>query len=250
MTTRPEPRQTAGVVRKSIFLDAMVRHQVVVLASLALFWGFYRSRMDWSADMRLWKAVGDVAFSLLLVAMAIGPAVLLWPGVKRLLQWRRGLGVWAAVAGSLHAYLVWDGWARWSLRRLFGFDQVPGIPKWILMESGFGLANLLGLTALSMMLILLATSSDRAVEWLGASTWKRLHTSSEVVLWLLVLHVSYFLFMHYELSLQSIAFDKSVPPKNWMRTPFLLAVGSVIALRGFAFFRTWRSRRGRREALA
>ncbi len=117
--------------------------------------------------MRLWKAIGDASLVLLLAPLSLGPVARLRPSAGRWLRWRRELGVGFGVLAVVHAVLVMNGWARWSLARLLGVEFVPQLGRTARMESGFGLANVLGLLALAWMLALVATSTDRAVRWLG-----------------------------------------------------------------------------------
>lgn len=86
--------------------------------------------------------------------------------------------------------------------------------------------------------MLAATSSDRAVRRLGPSAWKWLHNATHVVFYLLLLHVGYFLFLHYTLS-----FHRRPPAPDWFRWPFLVAGLGVIALQISAFVRTSRRHR-------
>jgi methionine sulfoxide reductase heme-binding subunit len=71
-----------------------------------------------------------------------------------------------------HALLIWHGWARWDVWRFLGYEFIPELDRLVRLEPGFGLANLLGLVALMFTLTLVATSSARAVDYLGASAWK------------------------------------------------------------------------------
>lgn len=75
--------------------------------------------------MRLWKAVGDASYVLLLLALLIGPITRLLPKVRRFSKWRRPLGIWFALTATVHGLLVLNGWARWSLRRFLGYEFVP-----------------------------------------------------------------------------------------------------------------------------
>ena len=220
--------------------DAAVRHTAVVVVAALLLAGFWASRPEWSADMRLWKAVGDVAVVLLLVSLAIGPLARLYRPAGRLVPWRRQVGIWAAVTAVAHSLLVIDGWARWSVRRFLGFEFIPQLGREARLEPGFGLANLVGLVALVWLLVLLATSSDRALRSLGPAAWKWLHQGSYVVFYLVLLHTAYFLFLHYTLS-----FHKPPAPENWFRWP-LMAMGlGVVSLQWAAFLSTVRRRRDR-----
>lgn len=196
--------------------------------------------MEWVADMRLWRAVGDASFVLLALALAAGPLAVLWPAARRLVAWRRAFGIWFALTGLLHAYLVWDGWALWSLRRLLGFQDLPleSGPASVLTDPGFGLANLVGLVALFWGLVIAAVSSDAAMRALGARGWKHVQQLAYVVFYLVALHAAYFLFLHYALSLTSLVFQKAVPDANWFRFWFVALALAVMTLQVAAFART------------
>lgn len=110
------------------------------------------------------------------------------------------------------------------------------------MEPGFGLANLIGLLVLMWLLVLLATSSDKAVRYLGPAAWKWLHNGAYVVFYLSVVHAGYFLFLHY-----TISFHRPPAPENWFRFPLLLLGLAVIGLQAAAFIRTVNRRRSRSD---
>ena len=210
-----------------------VRHVAVAIGSAALVTLFWASRPTWSAEMRLWKAVGDAAFVLLLVTLSLGPLARISRPFIRLLPWRRQFGIWFALVATLHGFLVIHGWARWSLRRFLGYEIVPQLGREVRLEPGFGLANLVGLTTLAFALILAATSSDRALRRLGPSAWKWLHHSALFVFYLSLLHAGYFLFLHYTAS-----FHKAVPPPDWFRFPFVALGTALLVMQGAAFAKT------------
>ena len=222
---------------------AAVRHAVVFLLAGVLLLAFWASRPEWSPEMRLWRAVGDAAVMLLFASLTIGPLARLWGPAGRLLVWRRQIGIWAAIVAGIHAVLVLDGWALWSVRRLLGYEMIPQLGREARMEPGFGLANLIGLVALTWLLVLLATSSDRALRFLGPPAWKWVHHGSYVVFYLVMLHSTYFLFMHYTLS-----FHRPPAPANWFRWPLLVTGLLVLLVQWLSFWRTARRRRKRPEA--
>ena len=78
-----------------------------------------------------------------------------------------------AVTDTLHGVLILNGWAQWSLRRFLGYEFVPQLGREARLEPGFELANLIGIVALVLALVLAATSSDRARarvrSWIGVS---------------------------------------------------------------------------------
>ena len=215
----------------------LVRHVLVAVVAAALVGLFWATRPTWDAEMRLWKAVGDAAFALLLVTLSLGPAARLVRPAARLLPWRRQLGIWFAMVAAVHGVLVVHGWARWSLRRFLGYEVVPQLGREVRLEPGFGLANLVGLTALVFALVLAATSSDRALRSLGAPAWKWLHHSALFVFYLSLLHAGYFLFLHY-----TVSFHKRVPRPDWFRFPFVALGVAVLALQTAAFVKTARRR--------
>ncbi|MDW3178650.1 MAG: ferric reductase-like transmembrane domain-containing protein [Acidimicrobiia bacterium] len=215
----------------------LTRHVVVAASSASLVGIFWATRSNWESEMRLWKAVGDASFMLLLAALAAGPIARLMPSARGLLRWRRQLGIWFALTATVHGVLILDGWARWSLRRFLGYEFIPQLGREARIEPGFGLANLVGSVALVLALILGATSSDWAMRRLGRKSWAWLHRLAHTVLVLSLLHGSYFLFMHYTES-----FHKRTPPElDWFRMPFLLIGLAVIGLQFLAFARDWQA---------
>ena len=143
------------------------------------------------------------------------------------------MGSWFAIVASIHGVLVVHGWARWSLRRFLGYEVVPQLGREARMEPGFGLSNLIGLTALIVALVLAATSSDRALRRLGAPAWKGLHHSALFVFYLALLHAGYFLFIHYTAS-----FHRQIPSPDGFRAPFVVLGAALLSLQGAAFFKT------------
>ena len=177
--------------------------------------------------------------------MVIGPLARLWTPARRLLPWRRQLGIWFALAASLHALLIFNGWARWSVSRFLGYAFIPQLGREARWEPGFGLANILGLAALLVGLVLAATSSDWAMRVLGQSGWKFLQAGAYFVFYVGSIHALYFLFIHY-----TVSFNKQIPPPDWFRYWFLAMVGVVAILHVAAFVRTVQTSRADAAALA
>ena len=203
----------------------LMRSAAIGLLALALVGLFWASRPQWVADMRLWRAVGDASVVLLALSLAIGPAGRLFPVLSPLGRWRRQFGIWTALTGLIHTLLVLWQWVSFDLGRLMGYEFVPELGRTARLEPGFGLANLMGLVAMAWLLVLLATSSDRAVRRLGPAVWSWVQGFAHVVFYLVVLHAAYFLYMHYTLS-----FHRAVPEPNWFRLPLLLLAGAVLML--------------------
>lgn len=53
----------------------VVRHVTIAAVAAALVGVFWATRPTWDGEMRLWKAVGDAAFVLLLLALSLGPSM-------------------------------------------------------------------------------------------------------------------------------------------------------------------------------
>lgn len=209
----------------------------MAVVSFGLGAGFWSSRLQWDPEMRLWKSAADAALVLLVFAVGVGPVSRLWPRARSLLRWRREAGVWFTVMASLHVVLILNGWVRWSVMRFLGYEFVPQLGREVRLESGLGLANIIGAQALVWALVLAATSSDRAVRALGPPAWKWLHHGAYVVLYLSAVHAGYYLFQHYTFS-----FHRPVPPPDWFRFPFLALTAGVVGLQFAACARTARRR--------
>ena len=209
-----------------------VRHTIAGGLAAVFLWIFWTSRPEWSWDMRLWKAFGDAAFMLLFITLVMGPLARLWPLSAKLLPWRKYTGIWFGVMAIIHGFLVWNGWARWDISRFFGYEYMTELGRMVRLEPGFGLANLIGVIALLVTIVLMATSTEWALKYLGRS-WKWLHYSANTIFYLSAIHTAYFLYIHYTLS-----FHKNVPPPDWFRIPFLLLVAIVFLLQIVAFIKT------------
>lgn len=187
------------------------RHALVGTLAVFVVYLFWLSRPSLFYDVRLWRALGDSAISFLFVALSIGPLSKLWARAQRLVSWRREVGIWFALLALTH------------------FVRVV---NYALSEPGIALPRLMGLIALGWALVLAATSSDRAVNFLTVSSWKWLHHGAYIIFYLAALHASYFLFMRY-------------PEENWFRYPFLLMALTVLILQTSAFIKTVIKQRGK-----
>jgi sulfoxide reductase heme-binding subunit YedZ len=121
-----------------------------------------------------------------------------------------------------------------------GYQYIPAIDQTVRMESGFGMANILGLMAVLIALPLMATSTDWAVRMLGASAWKFLHYGAYTIFYAVALHTAYFLYIHYTMS-----FHRTVPDPNWFQLPFAVMTGILVALQVGAFLKTVAGQRRR-----
>jgi len=192
--------------------------------------------------MRFWRAVGDASLILLYLTLIIGPATRFFHQVGKLVPYRRELGIWFGIFAVLHTILILNGWARWDVERFMGYEFIPEMGRMVRLESGFGMANLLGLVAVVLALPLVATSTDWAVRSLGGSAWKFLHYNAYIVFYLVALHTAYFMYIHFTLS-----FHRPPPPNpNWFQIPFAVLTAMVLALQAGAFIKTVRDQKARR----
>lgn len=220
-------------------MNIYFRHTIVIAISAALTLPFWYGRLDWDPEMRLWRAIGDASFVLLLLLLLLGPLSRYSRALAKLLPWRRELGIWFTIFAIAHTLLVLDGWVRWDWMRFFGYEFIPQLDRYARIEPGFGLSNMIGIIAAFIALPLMITSANWAVKRLGGSSWKWLHYGAYTVFYLVALHSLYFLFMHYTES-----FHRSVPENlNWFRYPFLLSTLALLALQMSAFISTVRQRR-------
>jgi sulfoxide reductase heme-binding subunit YedZ len=225
--------------------NTFYRHVIVGVIAIVLALPFWYGRLDWDPEMRFWRAVGDGSFLLLFFTMGIGPLAKLWPPAGKFVPWRRETGIWFGLMAFLHTFLVWDGWARWDVWRFLGYEFIPELDRLARLEPGFGLSNLIGMVAILLTLVLVGTSSNWAVNRLGATSWKWLQYGSYTVFYLIILHTIYFLFLHY-----TVSFHRRVPENpNWFRYPFLLLSLLVMVLQMAAFAKTVRLRQARKTSV-
>ncbi len=219
--------------------EAFLRHLVVGVIAGVLVYFVWSVNSSWSPDMRLWKSFGGAAFFLLWFALFVGPAARLFKPLNRIVSWRREAGVWFFIISSVHGYLVLNGWVRWDLWQLIGFQYIEQLDMYVRMEPGFGLANLMGLTAWFFALLLSATSFDKAVSFLGISSWKWLHTFAYVIFYVSALHALYYAFIHFKPSLSRIAMGLPYDyPENPLRFYYLFLFLSVFLVQILAFTRS------------
>lgn len=227
-------------MKKLEIRNFLVRYLLVGLIAGIFLFGFWLAHYEWNEEMRLWRAIGDTGYSLLFFTLIIGPLSKLWKKSNFLLKWRREFGIWFAVMAVTHGILIADGWANWDVAKFFGYEYIPQLERMARLEPGFGLANTLGFVAVLWILVLAITSSDRVMRWLGTSSWKWIHTGSNVIFYLVAIHTSYFLFIHYTES-----FHKTVPPQSAFVVPFIIMSITVLILQIFSYIKTVKAKNKR-----
>jgi sulfoxide reductase heme-binding subunit YedZ len=147
------------------------------LAALPAIWLWYAAltdRLGANPAEALIRGLGEWTLILLCLTLSITP-LRQWTGRAEWALWRRGLGVWSFVYALQHVtvYLWLD--MEWSLAQAWtDVMQRPFI--------------LVGTLAMLLMIPLAATSFNRAIRWLGATRWKRLHASVHAIAALALLH--------------------------------------------------------------
>lgn len=216
--------------------SALWRHILTLVLAAALVYLFGAVHGQWSPMHRWNRATADSSLLLLTLTMAIGPLARLLPRLRALVPLRREFGIYTVLLALIHTVIIFDGWLQWDLARLVGLQFHPDFGRYVMLEHGFGLANIIGLVALLYGAVLAITSADRAVRFLGGSTWKFVQ-SSAYVLWALVLaHTAYFLFIHF------LDFHRQTPEPNPLQVWFAGLVALVLGLRIAASVLTWRRR--------
>jgi len=214
------------------------RHLVVILFVGVGTYAFVESRAEWSAMHRWNRAVGDMSLVLISLALAIGPLARLWSWFRPLIPWRRETGIHGVVLGAIHTLIILDGWIEWNLIRVFGYELHPLTGLYIMLQHGFGFANVIGILALVYGVVLSLASNDWSQRLLGGPVWKFLQQSAYVLWALIVLHTAYFIYLHFQ------DFHRPVPNPNWAQIPFAILVAAVALLQFAAFLKTWWEKRG------
>jgi nitrite reductase/ring-hydroxylating ferredoxin subunit len=175
--------------RRKLIYDA------VLVAGVALFIGTFMTvgaLRNPPADMPAWinlriKAFGTCAFVMLTIILTIGPLARLDRRFLPLLYNRRHFGVLTFLVALVHAWSVVD-W--FSVQGAMGdlVSEMTGSPNYGKF-IGFPI-KALGLTGLSILFLLAATSHDFWLAFLTPRRWKALHMLLYVAYGVLVMHVA------------------------------------------------------------
>lgn len=226
--------RAGGSRLNKVVRDWKFRHIGALVIAAALVGLFGWLRPEWSPMHRWNRAFGDASLVLVAIVMAIGPLSRLWRPAVVATAWRRELGVWAFIAGLVHAGFILFGWVDLEWQRIFGLVLNPNTGQYVMFDKGFGLSNVIGILALVYGLVLSLMSNDLSQRWLGMSVWKFMQQGA-YILWVLILaHTAYFLYMHF------LDFHKQTPEPNLIQWPFAILVLAVFALQQIASWRTWR----------
>jgi len=232
----------------------LLRHLGVAVLSALLVYLFYQSYFawgvepamwpDWGEDHPFWRAWAHAAFVLLFLILIISPAAMLWKPLKRFISWRRELGIWFAVLSLGHGYAIWDRWARWDVATLFGFGYVEDLGSYVLFRPEVGIMNMMGLVMAPLIILLAVTSFDRAVKFLGPSSWKWLHsTLVPVIFYIAMLRGTLYLFYFFQVTPP----EWSPYPPIWFLYVFLGMGLFAVILQAAAFVKTVLRRKSRNQ---
>jgi sulfoxide reductase heme-binding subunit YedZ len=145
-----------------------------LLPAAWLVWAAFHDGLGANPAEALIRSLGDWSLRALVLVLRVTP-LRVWMGWPQLARLRRMLGLFVFFYASLHwlAYAWFDMGFVWP-------DIVADVPK-----RPFILVGTLGWLLL---LVLAATSFNRAIRWLGAARWQALHRSVYAIAALAVLH--------------------------------------------------------------
>ena len=148
-----------------------------VIAALPLLWlivATFTDQLGANPAEALVRATGDWTLRTLCVVLSVTPlrTIAGWPALARM---RRMLGLWVFAYAALHllAYSWFD----------MGLD-VGDIANDIAKRPFI----LVGFAAIVLLLVLAATSFNRAIKWMGGKRWQALHRTVYLIAGLALLH--------------------------------------------------------------
>jgi sulfoxide reductase heme-binding subunit YedZ len=156
-----------GLVKPALFL-------MCLLPAAWLFWAAASDQLGANPAEALIRSLGDWTLRFLVIVLAVTP-LRVASGLTAMARWRRMLGLFVFFYASLH--LLAYAWFDQGLVLAAVVDDVIKRPF-----------ILVGMLAWSVLLMLAATSFNRAVRWLGARRWQLLHRAVYGVAALAVLH--------------------------------------------------------------
>jgi len=134
----------------------------------------------WVAGYHEQRVVGAVPWFLLVMVLAVGPVVRLWPGIRNQfsgnfpVNWRAELGIWFAIWSVVHLLFVFH--AR-------GWDVTGYLSE--MSPWAFG-----SVVAVILAIALAVTSNNRAYDYMGGKAWKWHQTvGAYAIFWLLAVHI-------------------------------------------------------------
>jgi methionine sulfoxide reductase heme-binding subunit len=160
------------------------------------------------------RSVAAIPFFLLFFTMLIGPAIRVWPRLRKVfpgeLPWalRGELGIWFVVWSIIHILFVFNR-RNWAV-----VDYVLNMSPW---AFGAFVATFLGI-------VLAVTSSRKAINFLGFEAWKWLQSFAYVIFWLTAVHV-----------IDRALLRPGFPSSDWLHWTYLLMFVLIVLLHVFDF---------------
>jgi nitrite reductase/ring-hydroxylating ferredoxin subunit/DMSO/TMAO reductase YedYZ heme-binding membrane subunit len=172
-----------------------VVYDLILLAGVALYIAAFMGISAWRkppADWPEWinlriDAFGSCAFIMLTIILSIGPLARLDPRFLPLLYNRRHFGVLMFFVAAVHGWSV----VEWFM----AFDALPNLGKELTDAAAYGKFigfpyKALGIAALTVLLLLAATSHDFWLAFLTPPVWKGLHMLVYLAYGVVVMHVA------------------------------------------------------------
>lgn len=161
------------------------RHLVLVAIAIALTSMAYSATPPPDVRHRLSMATAYAALAFLAATLCLGP----WNVLRRRpnpvsFDLRRDLGIWAGTLSILHSAVGLTVHLRGRMWMYFFKSLHPLAPQ----NTLFGFANVAGLAAALIVLVLLAISNDVSLRTLGTRNWKSAQRWIYAVLGLTVAH--------------------------------------------------------------
>lgn len=144
---------------------------------LGLFWLYFQFyNFGKMTPQEMIKTIGLLAIALLSITLIIGPLCRFFPSLDVLKAHRKFWGISAFLAAFTHTALVFIYFYKFNFLKFVDFSN----PKY--------LGILAGLIALSILALVTATSTKKAVESLSPKIWKMIQTTAYLALILAILH--------------------------------------------------------------
>lgn len=144
------------------------------------------------------RATARTSLALFLAAFLASTLAAVWP--SPLTRWqlrnRRALGLAFATSHAVH------------LGAIVALASTDPETLWRLSNSTSVVAGGTGYLAIA---LLVSTSTDRAMAWLGAASWQRLHTWGSAVVWVVLLTAN----------------AKRIPVSGWYAVPVMLLLAAA-----------------------
>lgn len=162
---------------KSLLLHRAAKPAVFTLALLPLAWLVVATATDQlgaNPAEALIRSLGDWTLRMLCLVLAVTPLRVL-TGTPALARFRRMLGLFVFFYALMHllSYTWFD----------MGFDGAE-----IARDIAKRPFILVGMLSFTLLVLLAATSFDRAIRWLGGKRWRALHRAVYAIAGLAVLH--------------------------------------------------------------